>query len=123
MGAAKKPVLNVAGTHVWLHNPETGGTWECPVDAAEVFVEKRAWEYADAPDTSADGLFDESTAEGEAQTGFDPSAHTVEEVNAHLALHADSTPGEVERVLELERAGKNRTTVVDPRGSGENTGD
>jgi hypothetical protein len=120
---AQKPTLNNAGTHVWLHNPKTGGSWECPVDAAETLVKYLDWEYAGAPDESFDGLFEESTAEGEAQTGFDPAEHTVEEVNAHLALHAESAPGEVERVLELERAGKDRTTVVDPRGAGENTGD
>lgn len=103
-------VLNTAGTHVWMHNPETGGTWECPVDYAET-AESRGWVYTQAYDDSLDGLFDESSAEGDQQTGFDPAEHTVAEINDHLAEHAESAPGEVERVLELERAGQNRTTV------------
>jgi hypothetical protein len=39
---------------------------------------------------------------------FDPSAHTVEEVNAYLAEH----PDEEDEVLELERAGKSRAGVL-----------
>lgn len=110
-------VLNAAGTHVWMQNPETGGTWECPVDYAETAVD-RGWVYTEAYDDSLDGLFDQpGTGPGEEleggaiQTGFDPSEHTVAEINDHLAQHAESAPGEVERVLELERAGQNRTTV------------
>jgi hypothetical protein len=33
---------------VWLHNPETGGTFECPADAAEAW-QARGWEPCDPP--------------------------------------------------------------------------
>ena len=39
---------------------------------------------------------------------FDPSGHTVDEVLAYLDEHNDET----ERVLERERAGKNRASLV-----------
>lgn len=41
---------------------------------------------------------------------FDPSTHSVEEVNAYLA--GDITDDERTRVLEAERAGKGRKTVL-----------
>ena len=40
---------------------------------------------------------------------FDPSAHTVDEVNTYLAT---ADPVEVERVLEAERAGKARIGIL-----------
>jgi hypothetical protein len=55
--AEKKPVYNAAGTHVYLYNPETGGLWECGPEAAEVFVEKLGWEYAEAPEEDTSELF------------------------------------------------------------------
>lgn len=115
---AKRNVLhyNSAGTHVYVRNVETGGEWECPVDYLPV-AELRGFEPCEPRDGALDGLFDDTTAEGAAQTGFDPADHNVDEVNAHLAAHAESSPGEVVRVLELERAGKNRSTIVDPRTS------
>lgn len=100
-------------THVWVQHEETGGTWQCPADYLPV-AELRGWQIIDAPDTDLDGLFDEPV-DGVEQTGFDPSEHSVKEVNEHLAEHAEQAPGEVERVLELERAGKDRATVTDPR--------
>ena len=39
---------------------------------------------------------------------FDPGAHTVADVEAYLDEH----PDEIDRVLEAERAGKNRTTLL-----------
>ena len=39
---------------------------------------------------------------------FDPGDHTVAEVEAYLDEH----PDEIDRVLEAERAGKNRTTLL-----------
>lgn len=114
---AKEPTkhYNAAGTHVFLRHPETGGEWECPVGVAQTYVDVRGWEYAAPIDHSLDGLFDESSAEGDLQTGFDPAEHTVDEVNAYLEMHAHAAPGEVARVLALEEAGQNRKTVVDPR--------
>jgi hypothetical protein len=41
-------------------------------------------------------------------SSFDPSAHTVEEVNAYIAGVGDD---EKQRVLDAEKAGKNRTSV------------
>lgn len=40
---------------------------------------------------------------------FDPADHTVAEVEEHLA---ESTPAEAERVLDVERHGKDRKTLV-----------
>lgn len=40
--------------------------------------------------------------------GFDPSEHTVDEVNAYVEEH----PDELDSVLELERAGKARVGVL-----------
>lgn len=108
---------NAEGTHTHLEHPEMPGQgWWCPVGVADTFVEARGWKHTPPPDTSLDGLFDTSTAEGANQTGFDPAEHDVPDVNAHLEeMHAAGADGEVNRVLELERAGKNRKTVVDPR--------
>lgn len=107
--AKRKPVFNEAGTHVFVRNIETGDEWECPAGYLEVAL-GRGFELCEPRDRSLDGLFD--------QTGFDPSEHTVEDVNEHLAAHAASSPGEVSRVLALEEAGQNRKTIVDPRLSG-----
>jgi hypothetical protein len=113
MAKNPQPVHNAAGTHTYVKNVETGQEWECPNDYLPVALQ-RGFELTEPRDTSLDGLFDDASAEGSAQTGFDPAEHTVDEVNDHLAQHAASSPGEVVRVLELERAGKNRTTVIDP---------
>lgn len=113
--ADNEPVYNEAGTHIWLHNPATDGTWECPAEAAPLFVEHRGWEYTDAPGFSMEGLFDASTAEPE-QTGFNPAEHDVKAINKYLEANLASE-GEIERVLALEVAGQNRATVKDPRPS------
>jgi len=120
--AKQKLHYNAAGTHVHVVHEETGGRWECPVDYLPT-AQLRGWEPAEPEDTSLDGLFDDSTAEGEQQTGFDPAEHGVDEISEHLALHAEASPGEVMRVIELERAGKNRKTVVVPDGFDPITGD
>lgn len=106
MPKKQQPVYNAAGTHIYVQNIESGDEWECPPDYLPVAL-SHGFELAEPRDRSLDGLFD--------QTGFDPSGHDVAEVNEHLAKHADSSPGEVSRVLELERAGQNRKSVVDPR--------
>ncbi|MEO5665514.1 MAG: hypothetical protein ABIR39_19790 [Nocardioides sp.] len=120
--AEQKLHYNAAGTHVHVAHSETGGRWECPVDYLPT-ARLRSWEPVEPEDDALDGLFDDSTAEGEEQTGFDPAEHDVDGVSAHLAEHAESSPGEVVRVLELERAGKNRKTVVVPDGFEPITGD
>lgn len=38
----------IAVTHVWLHNPDTNGYWQCPAEAAEEFV-ARGWVECDPP--------------------------------------------------------------------------
>ena len=98
-------------THVWMHNPETDGVWACPADVVDV-MKGRGWEVTEAPDDSLDGLFDPAADDEPESTAFDPSEHTVQEVNDYLDQHRENAPGEVERVLELERAGKNRTTIT-----------
>jgi hypothetical protein len=110
--SVQKPVYNAAGTHVFTTSP-SGDEWECPVDYLPVAL-GRGFELTEPRDKSLDGLFDDSTAEGAAQTGFNPADHDVDEINAHLVAHLAS-PGEIVRVLELEAAGKNRKTVKDPR--------
>ncbi len=115
MATKQQPIHNEAGTHVFVRNTSSGDEWECPNGYLEVAL-VRGFELTEPRDKSLDGLFDESTAEPVGQqTGFDPAEHTVEEINAHLLAHGESSPGEVERVLELEKAGKDRKTVVDPR--------
>jgi hypothetical protein len=44
-------------------------------------------------------------------SNFDPTEHTVAEVNEHLAK---SDPDEQARVMDLERNSKNRATVTVP---------
>lgn len=51
------------------------------------------------------------------ETQYDPSEHTVDEVNEHLATADDA---ERERVLKAEAEGKNRSTVKAPE-SGDGT--
>lgn len=54
--------LTASGTHVYVHNPETGGDWECPVDYLEI-AQKRGWELAEPPAESFEGLVDAPVAE------------------------------------------------------------
>lgn len=115
---AEEMNYNAAGTHVLVHNPETGGRWECPPDHLPVAL-ARGWELAGPAEEDLTGLYD---VEPE-QTGFDPAAHSAADVNDYLALHAEKSPGEVVRVLELERAGKDRKSVVAPEGFDPNPGE
>jgi hypothetical protein len=130
MAEQQEPVYNAAGTHIHLYNPATNGYWECPAAVAQTFVDARGWVYVTPPDRSLEGLFDDVPAAErpeEGVTAFDPNDHTVGEVNDYLAQYAGSSPGEVARVIELELAGKNRKTVVnpldDPDGEGEGEDD
>lgn len=50
------------------------------------------------------------TTPGNAPAQYDPSDHTVDEVNAYLANADDD---ERDRVLEAERSGKGRTSIID----------
>lgn len=111
MSKEQKPVYNTAGTHIFTASP-TGEEWECPVDYWPV-AQQRGFTLTEPRDKSLDGLFDDSTAEGSEQTGFDPAKASVKEIDEHLAAHVGS-PGEIVRVIELEAAGKGRQ-VKDPR--------
>ena len=44
------------------------------------------------------------------QDGFDPADHTVAEVEEYV----DANPDQQAAVLDAEKAGKNRTTLVEP---------
>lgn len=108
------PYLNDTGTHVHVVHSETGAHWDSPVDYLPA-ARRLGWEPADSDVDPLEGLVDviPGTAEVIEQTGFDPAEHTVDEVNDHLAAHADQSPGEVARVLELEAAGKARVGITE----------
>lgn len=116
MSKLTEPILNATGTHAFVTTP-SGDEWECPLDYLPVAL-ARGFSLTEPRDKSLDGLFDDSTAEGANQTGFDPGKATLKEVNAHLKSHLTS-PGEIERVLALEVAGQNRPSVEDPRSGSE----
>ena len=55
----------------------------------------------------------ESEADGEPDDVFDPSKHSVAEVNSYLdKLDEEDDSDEIERVLAAEAAGKNRSGIV-----------
>lgn len=94
----------MAATHQWVYNAETKGVWECPLDYLPT-AKARGWVEAEAPAEE----FAERP-EPDAAATFDPSEHTVAEVNEYLA---DATDVEVERVLDAEHEGKNRKGITD----------
>jgi hypothetical protein len=95
-------------THVRLYNPDTGGVWDCPVDAVEGYL-RRGWVKSDKPLTGEGEESPEPAAEeADEEAEFDPSAHTVAEVQDHMA----ENPDDAERVLDAEAAGKNRVTLT-----------
>lgn len=114
--AAVELTYNEAGTHVFVTNEATGGYWECPVDYLPI-ARVTGWAPCERRDDSLAGLFDPGVVTGlpavAEVTGFNPDDHNVPEVNDHLAQHAESSPGEVARVLELEAAGQNRKGIVE----------
>lgn len=107
---------NAAGTHVRVYNPETDGHWDCPEGYLEVALARGFELDGPLPEVDLTGLFDEAPL-------FDPAEHGVKEVSEHLAAHAETDPGEVERVLGLERSGKNRKSIAVPDGFDPITGD
>ena len=70
-----------------------GETWDCPVK----YVEKAKTQGWKPVNDNAPGL-------------YDPSAHTADQVVAHLEGITDET--ERQRILDAERVGKNRTTIT-----------
>lgn len=118
MTKKNEPVFDEDGTHVYLTHPDLpeNPPWACPVGVADSYIKDRGWLYAQPQDTTWDGLLDSTTAEPNgAQTGFDPTATgvSVEQVNDHLKKHAEANPGEVVRVLELEKAGAARKGILE----------
>lgn len=45
-------------THQWMHNPETGGVWECPVELVGAH-EARGWVQISAPAQDNSHLYDD----------------------------------------------------------------
>lgn len=75
---------------------ETGDP--APVETVE------SWEPSDPqPSTESQDISDDEEDE------FDPSEHTVDEVNAYIEDH----PDEIDSIREAEIAGKNRVTLED----------
>ena len=70
-----------------IHNPATGGDWECPVDYLPVATQT-GWVLAKRRDDSLDNLFDPgvipSAAPVAEQTGFDPAEHDVDGVQSQV---------------------------------------
>ncbi len=60
-------------------------------------------------------VIDGTNVEDDEQDGFDPGQHTVDEVRAYLAGLSDDDPGlaERDRVLQLERSGAKRKSLLD----------
>jgi hypothetical protein len=92
--------------HTWLHNPETGGTWECPNRLVEHYKD-RGWVDSDPPEEEQPtvGEFASAADAPEPPTKdpietFDPAIHTVAEVKEYLAEH----PEDAEQVVEAEQA-------------------
>lgn len=80
---------------VRLHHPDTGGETTAATRSSLRVLEARGWQLGTPPPDDQ----------------FDPSDHSVDEVNAHLANAAEA---ERQRVLDAEAAGKDRATVRTP---------
>lgn len=106
--------LNDTGTHVHVYNAETGGYWDCPISYLAT-ARQRGWEPAERIDEGQpiNAIADAQPVEAPL---YDPANDDVDGVSGHLALYAEIDPGEVERVLDLERNGKNRKTITVPEG-------
>lgn len=127
---------------IWIGAPDDGpeatgatagipGTWTpagagpagSPADLAAgrpnvvVASPATAWTSGQYVQTSVPGAAGRATWTGTAWVGgaaplgagFDPGEHTVDEVKAYVGEH----PDERQAVLDAERAGKNRTTLVE----------
>jgi hypothetical protein len=100
------------GTHQWMRNPDTKGEWECPIALVDVYT-RRGWEPFEPPEPVEyiPTPVDVQDVEPEV-TAFDPGDHTVKDVLAYIEQYQTDSPGEVQRVLALEAAGKNRPTIL-----------
>lgn len=96
---------------VRLENPETGGVWDAPLDYAPI-ARARGWVDSDKPVDDEDTTRDSAVSPADVPAGFNPDEHTVAEVNDYLDALPDDKADERDRVVELERAGKNRTGIT-----------
>lgn len=101
--------LNETGTHVLTVAP-SGVAWECPIGYLET-AREHGYKVVgeDEYDAAANAEFLAIA------NPFNPADHTVVEVNEHLAqAFAAGNVEEVERVLDAEAAGQDRSTINDP---------
>lgn len=102
----------MSATHQWMRNPETDGEWACPLALVDVYV-KRGWEPFEPPEPVEFLPTPVAAVDEEPEpTAFDPGDHSVKEVLAYIEQYQTDSPGEVQRVLALETAGKNRPTIL-----------
>lgn len=114
--ALKHDYSNYDGPHYEPSEEEAAAqeSVEDAVDVQEPVYESGVGEVADGEvhrqDVAPDGepVADKEAAKAEAKKQFDPSEHSVAEVNAYLA---SADEDEQMRVLEAEEQGKNRSTV------------
>lgn len=107
MSETDKLPLNETGTHVLTVAP-SGVPWECPLGYLET-AKSHGYVVVDQDEFQAQ-------VEGQSNdTPFDPDAENVDVVNRHLQdAFAAGDVTEIERVLAIEAAGKNRSTITDP---------
>lgn len=75
------------------------------------YYRDKGWEkVSDDTPTYVEAAINEEADAYRARVEFDPAAHTVGEVAAHIA---DAPEAEVARVVEAEKAGKARKTVIE----------
>jgi hypothetical protein len=103
----------MSATHTFMVNPETKGEWRCPNALVDIY-EKRGWKKAKDPEDVADAVSapPAPVADDVEPTAFDPAGQKVKDVLAYIDPLRDSHPGEVARVLLLERQGENRPSIT-----------
>jgi hypothetical protein len=100
-------------THTFMVNAETKGEWRAPNALVELY-EKRGWKKAKDPEDVDDVVSAPAApvAEDVDPTAFDPTGQKVKDVLAYIDPLRDSHPGEVARVLLLERQNENRPSIT-----------
>lgn len=87
------------------------------VDGVAAVDEAQAERLLALPESYGVKVEDYDPAKGSGDEPFDPSKHNADEVHAYLASIDDSDPdahdAEVVRVLNAEKAGKNRKGIVE----------
>jgi hypothetical protein len=94
--------------HTWMRHSDHGGEAQLPTALIDHF-EARGWVVMDEPPVEDEGHLKDAA---EAEAEFDPSEHTVAEVQDHMAEY----PDDADRVLDAEAAGKNRVTLTGDTG-------